>query len=138
MSSSPVKRIFTVYAPDHTDPGTLELRISVLEDHLKGINSLRSSGILSKCISLQYWPLQPRLPYFFLAEYGGALLAPEITDEKGRKKMTASLMFFEAESIEEVRKIVEADIFYTKGVVRPCRFALLHCSVNLTLFDLVE
>jgi hypothetical protein len=47
-------------------------------------------------------------------------------------------MFFEAESIEEVRKIVESDIFYTKGVVRPRRFALLHRSVNLTLFDLVE
>jgi hypothetical protein len=32
--------------------------------------------------------------------------------------MTASLIFFDAESIEEVRKIVEADIYYTSGVVR--------------------
>jgi uncharacterized protein YciI len=52
MSSSPMKRLFTVWAPDYTDPGTLERRISVLEDHMKGIESLRSSGILSMCISL--------------------------------------------------------------------------------------
>jgi len=52
------------------------------------------------------------------AEFGGPLLAPELTDEKNRTKMTGSLMFFEAESIEEVRKIVESDIYYTSGVVR--------------------
>jgi hypothetical protein len=50
-------------------------------------------------------------------EFGGALLAPELTDENGRKKMTGSLMFYEAESIEEVRKMVESDIYYTNGVV---------------------
>ena len=116
------------------DSGTLERRISVLEDHMKGIDSLRSSGILSKCISLQHLPLQPRLHYFFRAEFEGILLAPELTDERVRKKTTASLMFFKAESIEEVHKIVELDVFYTKGVVRPHCFALLHRSINLTLF----
>jgi hypothetical protein len=45
-------------------------------------------------------------------------LAPELTDESGRKKMTGSLMFYEAECIEEVRKIVESDIYFTSGVVR--------------------
>jgi hypothetical protein len=63
--------------------------------------------------------LQPRITSFFLcAEFGGPLLAPELTDEKDRTKIIGSLLFFEAESIEEVRKIVESDIYYTSGVVR--------------------
>jgi hypothetical protein len=47
MSSSPTKRLFAIYAPDYTDPGTLDRRISVREEHLKGINRLRSTGIAS-------------------------------------------------------------------------------------------
>ena len=61
--------------------------------------------------------------HFFCPEFGGALLAPELTDESGRKKMTGSLMFYEAESIEEVRKIIESDIYYTSGVVRHSLFS---------------
>jgi hypothetical protein len=57
-------------------------------------------------------------PFFLCAEFGGPLLAPELTDEKDMTKMAGSLMFFEAETIEEVRKIVESDIYYTSGVVR--------------------
>ncbi|KAN0107039.1 hypothetical protein V8E52_010547 [Russula decolorans] len=95
MSSSPTKRLFAIYAPDYTNPGTLDRRISVREEHLKGISELRSTGI---------------------AKFGGPFLAPELTDEKDRTKMAGSLMFFEAESIEEVRKIVESDIYYTSGV----------------------
>jgi len=95
MSSSPTKHLFAVYAPDYTDPGVLERRFSVREKHLKGIDGMLDSGIM---------------------KFGGALLAPELTDECGRKKMTGSLMFYEAESIEEVRKIVKSDIYYTSGV----------------------
>jgi len=95
MSSSPTKRIFCVYAPDYTTPGTLDIRISVREEHLKGIAERRSSGI---------------------AKFGGPLLAPELTDENDRKKMIGSLMFYEAESIEKVREVVESDIYYTSGV----------------------
>ena len=43
---------------------------------------------------------------FFRAEIGGALLALELSVENDWKKMP----FFEAESIEEVRKTVESDI----------------------------
>ena len=32
--------------------------------------------------------------------------------------MIGSLMFFEAESVEEVREIIESDIYYMGGVVR--------------------
>ncbi|KAH9987461.1 hypothetical protein BJV74DRAFT_773987 [Russula compacta] len=91
MSSSPTKHLFAVYAPDYTDPGVLEHRLSVREKHLKDVDRM-------------------------VREFGGALLAPELIDEGGRKKMTGSLIFYEAESIEEVRNLVESDIYYTSGV----------------------
>ncbi len=46
--------------------------------------------------------------------------------------MAGSLMFFEAESIEEVRKIVESDIYYTSGVVRH-PLSLVSSPIDLTL-----
>ena len=46
-------------------------------------------------------------------------------DESGRKKMMGSVMFFEAESIEDVRKVVEADPYFTDGVVRACDFQII-------------
>lgn len=52
MSNSPTKRIFCVYAPDYTTPGTLDIRLSVREEHLKGIAERRSSGIASMCTHL--------------------------------------------------------------------------------------
>lgn len=41
-------------------------------------------------------------------------------------------MFYEAESIEEVRKIVEADIYFTSGVVRLSPFPA-HSPTNVAL-----
>lgn len=44
------------------------------------------------------------------------MLSPEsITG--GEKKMVGSVMFFEMESLEDVRKLIESDIYYTSGVV---------------------
>jgi hypothetical protein len=70
MSSSPTKRLFTIYAPDSTDPGTLERRISVREEHGKGIGRLRSDGIASMCISLQLTPLTTTHYIFFAQNLG--------------------------------------------------------------------
>ena len=64
MSSSPTKCLYAVYAPDYTDPGALDRRFSVREEHLKGIDRLHSSGIASKCILLQV-PTPPTQPYLF-------------------------------------------------------------------------
>ena len=52
-NSSPTKRLFAIYAPDYTDPGTLDRRYSVREEHLNGMAKLRSTGIASTCIWLQ-------------------------------------------------------------------------------------
>jgi uncharacterized protein YciI len=115
MSTSPTKRLFAIYAPDFTDPGALDRRISVREEHLEGMSRLRSNGVASTCILL----LQPtRTPFFLCAEFGGPLLSPELTDEQGRTKIIGSLFFLEAESVEEARKIVESDIYYKSLVVR--------------------
>jgi len=130
MSSSPTKHLFAIHAPDYTEPGTLDRRTSAREEHLKGIKGLKSSGIASMC-SLPAVP-PTMTTFFFCAEFGGALLAPELVNEKDRKKMAGSLMFFEAESIEEVRKIVESDIYYTSGVVRH-PLSLVSSPIDLTL-----
>lgn len=76
-------------------------------------------------------------PFFICAEFGGPFLAPELTDEKDRTKIAGSLLFFEAESIEEVRKIVESDIYYTSGVVRLTFPGSIIQSISFFDFDLV-
>ena len=53
-----------------------------------------------------------------ILEAGNAFLTPEsISPGVTEKEMIGSVMVFEAESLEEVRKIVENDIYYTTGVV---------------------
>jgi hypothetical protein len=76
-------------------------------------------------------------PFFLCAEFGGPVLAPELTDEKGRAKMTGSLMFCEAGSMEEVRKIVQSDIYYTSGVVRLTFPSSIIQSISFFDFDVV-
>lgn len=50
MSTSNVKHLFLVYAPDKTDEGALERRLSVRPEHLKNAKALHDSAILS-CVS---------------------------------------------------------------------------------------
>ena len=45
------------------------------------------------------------------------MISPDTYDTPSRK-MVGSMMVFEAENIEAVRKIVEQDVYYTGGVVR--------------------
>lgn len=55
-----------------------------------------------------------------LIELGGAMFSPEsVTPGATQKKMVGSVMFFQADSIEDVKKSVESDIYYTAGVVSP-------------------
>ena len=53
-----------------------------------------------------------------MQELGGAILTPEsIASESAEKKMTGSVLFFHAETIDEVQKTVESDVYYTSNVV---------------------
>jgi len=93
--NSRVMHTFIVYAPDKTDEGAPERRRSVRGQHLINLKKAMAEGL--KC------------------KVGGAMFSPEsITG--GEQKMLGSVLFFDADTIEEVRKVVERDIYYTSGV----------------------
>jgi hypothetical protein len=46
-SSTSTKHLFAVHAPDYTDSGVLERRVSVREKHLKGIEGMTDTGTIS-------------------------------------------------------------------------------------------
>ncbi|KAJ6572061.1 hypothetical protein B0H19DRAFT_1255979 [Mycena capillaripes] len=102
MSTAPALHRFFVYAPDKTDEGTFERRLSVRAKHLENAAKPKE-GIRAG---------------------GGALLTPESLTG-AEKKIVGSAMVYEAESIEVVRKLIEDDIYYTAGVWDPERLVIL-------------
>ena len=53
-----------------------------------------------------------------MAEVAGGVITPDSENaEPADRKFVGSMMVYEAESIEAVRKIVESDIYWTSGVV---------------------
>ncbi|KAH9485231.1 Protein YciI [Psilocybe cubensis] len=103
-SSSATHRFF-VYAPDKTEPGTLERRLSVREKHLVGAKVSHESGFI---------------------RIGGAVTTPDaITNPDAPKNMVGSTFLFEAESIDQVKKYIENDIYYTSGVWDPEKIVIL-------------
>lgn len=54
-----------------------------------------------------------------MAEVIGPTLAPESILPGAEQKMNGSLLIAEASSIEEVKSVVEGDLFYTHNVVSP-------------------
>jgi len=94
---------FVVYAPDKTDAGAFDRRLSVRAKHLENAAKAINSGVL---------------------RMGGAMLTPESLTG-GDKKMVGSLMIFEAENIEAVKTMIETDIYYTSGVWDPERLVIL-------------
>ncbi|KAF9497321.1 hypothetical protein BDN71DRAFT_1467774 [Pleurotus eryngii] len=95
MSSEPLQRFF-VYAPDKTEDGTFEKRLSVRPEHVEMAKKNIADGII---------------------RVGGFLLTPEsIATPDAPKKMIGSTFIVEAASIDEVRKLVEGDIYYKSGV----------------------
>lgn len=56
--------------------------------------------------------------YVFRKEVGGVLLTPQsVETATSDKKMTGSMLIFQAENIEKIRVIIESDVYYTSGVV---------------------
>lgn len=82
---------FIVIARDYQDAEALNRRLSVRPKHLEGAAELKKTGKL---------------------QLGGALL----TDHTDKSKMIGSIMIFEAESQEEVVKIIEKDEYVTGKV----------------------
>jgi len=96
MSTATTKHKFVVWAPDMTDPDAFQRRLSVRTKHLERADGLRESEAL---------------------KIGGALLTPEsIASPTAEKKMIGSMMIFESESLESLKKLIEEDIYYTGNV----------------------
>lgn len=102
-AAAAAKLNFLVYAPDRTEEGTFEKRMSVRPAHLENAASLISSGF-SRVV--------------------GALATPESANSP-TKRMVGSVLIVEAESIEEVKAKVEADIYYTSDVWDKERLVIL-------------
>ncbi|KZS87937.1 hypothetical protein SISNIDRAFT_418929 [Sistotremastrum niveocremeum HHB9708] len=93
-STSSTLHYFLVYAPDKTDEGAFDRRMSVRERHLEGWKDLAAEGF---------------------SKFGGAMLSPgSITG--GERKLIGSTMVVQAASIEEVKQKMEKDIYWTAGV----------------------
>ncbi|KAF8638015.1 hypothetical protein AX16_010647 [Volvariella volvacea WC 439] len=103
-TTTPTKHLFFVYAPDKTEEGTFERRLAARPKHLE----LAAKNVASK-----------------FTRVGGPLLTPESLEPGAQKKMIGSTMIFEAESIEEVRKVIENDPYYVTGVWDPEKLVIL-------------
>ncbi|EKM53591.1 uncharacterized protein PHACADRAFT_260022 [Phanerochaete carnosa HHB-10118-sp] len=88
------KQPFILYALDYMDPEAFDRRMAVRPTHLANANALKEQGVM---------------------RIGGGLVDPT-TYQSGEKKLIGSLMVFEAESLEAVRKVVEEDIYYKSNV----------------------
>ncbi|TFY73630.1 hypothetical protein EWM64_g10382 [Hericium alpestre] len=96
MSSESPKYLFAAWAPDYTDPDALRRRFAVRAQHLEGLKALFENGTLV---------------------HGGAMvdsdsLSPSVT----AKKIEGSMGIFKASRAEEVRKIMESDIYWIANV----------------------
>lgn len=87
---------FVAYAPDYTEEGTLEKRLSVRAQHLERLRELKETGVMTSGILL----LDPE--------------TFELPDEP--EKMVGSIMIFRAKTIGSVWEIIQSDVYWTEGV----------------------
>ncbi|KAF7428483.1 hypothetical protein PC9H_007707 [Pleurotus ostreatus] len=86
---------FLVYAPDMTDGEATQRRFAVRPKHLEKVAPLIQSSVI---------------------KVAGMTITPESIAEGAEKKPKGSLLIFEAESLEEVKQIIERDIYFTEKV----------------------
>ncbi|KAG8999103.1 hypothetical protein FRB94_006439 [Tulasnella sp. JGI-2019a] len=113
-SATPSKNTFVVWAPDFDDAEAFSRRLQVRGQHLANGAAKAKEGTI---------------------KLGGAMLTPEsITG--GDRKMVGSMLLFEADSLEEVRKLVEEDVYFKGKVnvsiaevhVDPVTKTVYHCE----------
>jgi len=94
-TSGPAKCHFLVYAQDNADPETLQRRLSARSEHLGRAKSFVADGVFK-------------------------VLGPTLTLDSAlpgtQPKMNGSMFVAEASSIEEVKQIVESDVYYKTDV----------------------
>jgi uncharacterized protein YciI len=108
---------FFVYALDKTEEGTLAKRYDVRPQHLEKLQPLVDSGTVRKWIMTLHVKLT-LLNDVMCTGLGGMLLSPEAMETEGRGgKAVGSLLIVQAKTMEEARKMIESDLYYTSGVV---------------------
>ncbi|KAF8637965.1 hypothetical protein AX16_010598 [Volvariella volvacea WC 439] len=87
---------FFVYAPDSTKEGTLATRYQVRGTHLSNLKPLIDNRTV---------------------QVGGMLTTPESANLEGTdKKAVGSILIVKAKTLDEVKALIESDIYYTSGV----------------------
>ncbi len=97
-SESAPRSLFFVYAPDKTDEGALERRLSVRSKHLEGARASIASGLISELHGNHKSAsnVDVRIPGI-----AGAIIDKAPPPPDGSKKMIGSTFIFEAKSIDE-------------------------------------
>ncbi|KAH0827559.1 hypothetical protein J3R83DRAFT_4280 [Lanmaoa asiatica] len=106
---------YLVWAPDYTDDGALARRMAVRPRHFITANKQIKQGIL---------------------KVAGGLVTPESQDAApADKKFVGSVLLYEVDSIEDVRKLVEQDIYWTENVWDKEKLIILPMLMATTLQD---
>ncbi|KAL0956198.1 hypothetical protein HGRIS_002355 [Hohenbuehelia grisea] len=103
--AEPTLQKFFVYAPDYTDEGTFQRRMSVRPKHLEKIAELKNAGKI---------------------RVGGVLLSPEsVETADAEKKIIGSTLICEYENIGQVREMIESDIYWSSNIWDKERLVIL-------------
>jgi len=94
-TSAEPKKLFFVYAPDYADSDALNRRLKVRQQHLDGVRPLIENE----------W-----------SRVAGALVTEQSLQPGADKQFLGSAFIIKAESLEEVRKRMEADVYWTENV----------------------
>lgn len=97
-------KYFFVYAPDKTEEGTFERRMSVRPKHLEVAHERTTQGLIRtlETTVTEYTPMTIITHIWRCAGLGGGLLTPESTQSPDApKKLIGSTFIYQAESLEE-------------------------------------
>lgn len=104
---------YFIYAPDKVDEGTLQKRLEVRSAHVEEAKQKIEDGFI---------------------RVGGAVLTPEsILTPISEKKMVGSAFIVEAENIDDVKRRVEADVYYKSDVWDKERIVILPFQALTTI-----
>jgi len=106
-------RTFLVYAPDKTDEGAAARRFKVRPRHMEGVAPFIKSGVI---------------------KVAGMSMTPESIDREGEDRIpVGSVLIVQGNTLEEVRNMIEADVYYTTGVWDPEKLVILPFASALPL-----
>ena len=116
-------KLFFVYAPDYTDPDAMNRRLKVRQQHLDNVRPLIESDRLSACrsgddSSFYGTNRYQNLRHCIMTGVAGGLVTEQSLEPGAEKKFLGSTFIIKADNMEEVRKRMEADVYWDQNVVR--------------------